>query len=161
MDAGILEQVLYHIHNWFVYDETSGYIDIQGGSLPASVSVPEGAWYRIQGSLFNDGLHQQPADDLTDETFDGTVTTCAIPKALLDVVDRIADWLDEAETMRSLYRNARQKASEAPYASESFDGYSYTIGTGTAPDLASDGSTRMPDWQAEFARELNPWRKIS
>lgn len=151
MDAGILEQVLYHIHNWFVYDETSGYVTIQDGSLPASVSIPEGAWYRIQGSLLNDGLHQHPADDLNDETFDGTITTCAIPKALLRLVEDIADWLGHYET-------ARAKLQDSPYASESFGGYSYSIRNDLTANGGSDGLT---GWQAEFASRLNPWRKIA
>lgn len=147
MDAGILEQVLYHIHNWFVYDETSGYVTIQDGSLPASVSIPEGAWYRIQGSLLNDGLHQHPATDLTDETFDGTVTTCAIPKALLLVVDDIAAW-----------QEANGRAVDGPYASESFDGYSYTL---KSDSWANSGSSGLSGWRLAFRDRLNPWRKIS
>lgn len=151
MDAGILEQVLYHIHNWFVYDETSGYVTIQDGSLPASVSIPDGAWYRIKGSLFNDGLHMHPANDLNDESFDGTVTTCAIPKALLNVVEDICGWLEMND-------DARRKALSSPYQSESFDGYSYSIRS----DLTSNsGSGGLTGWQAEFASRLNPFRKIS
>lgn len=152
MDAGILEQVLYHIHNWFVYDTIdTGQCEISDGSLPASVSIPDGAWYRIQGSMLNDGLHQQPATDLNDETFDGTVTVCAIPKALLNVVDEIADWIDH-------YNAAREKLQDSPFASESFGGYSYSIRS----DLtANNGSGGLTGWQAEFASRLNPWRKIA
>lgn len=151
MDAGILEQVLYHIHNWFVYDEASGYFKIEDGSLPASVSIPDGAWYRIQGSLFNDGLHQHTANDLIDETFDGTITTCAIPKALLDVVDEIEDWLEH-------YAIAMSKAQDSPYQSESFDGYSYSIRSDLTAQNGSGGPT---GWQTAFASRLNPFRKIS
>jgi len=147
MDAGILEQVLNHIHNWFVYDQMDVRCAIEGGSLPASVSIPEGAWYRIQGSLFNDGLHQHPADDLTDETFDGTVTTCAIPKALLLVVDDIAAW-----------QEANGRAVDGPYASESFDGYSYTLKSDSG---ANSGSGGLSGWRLAFRDRLNPWRKIS
>lgn len=152
MDAGTLEQVLTHIHNWFTYDEipVDG-CEISSGQLPASASIPNGAWYRIQGSLFNDGLHQHPATDLTGETFDGTITVCAIPKALLDVVDEIEDWID-------LNREAYQKASASPYASESFDGYTYSI----RGDLtAQNGSGGLTGWQAAFASQLNAWRKVS
>ena len=152
MDAGILEQVLYHIHNWFVYDTIdTGQCEISDGSLPASVSIPDGAWYRIQGSMLNDGLHQHPDTDLSDETFDGTVTVCAIPKALLNVVDEIADWIDH-------YNTAREGLQDSPFASESFGGYSYSIRS----DLtANNGSGGLTGWQAEFASRLNPWRKIS
>ena len=152
MDAGTLEQVLNHIHNWFVYDEipVDG-CEVSDGQLPASVSIPDGAWYRIQGSLFNDGLHQQPANDLNDETFDGMVTVCAVPKALLDIVEEIEDWQEH-------YAIARGKLQDSPYASESFGGYSYSIRSDLTPNSGSGG---LSGWQAEFASRLNPWRKIS
>lgn len=149
MDAGTLEQVLYHIHNWFVYDETEGRFQIQDGALPASASVPEGAWYRIEGSLFNDGLHRRD-DELVDETFDGTITICAIPNALLDVVEEIEDW-------QQAYNAGRKKALESPYTSESFDGYSYNMRDYSGANTASGG---LSGWQAEFASRLSAWRKM-
>ena len=155
MDAGILEQVLNHIHNWFVYDELD--VDgcaIEGGSLPASVPIPEGAWYRIQGSLFNDGLHQHPADDLTDETFDGKVTVCAIPRVLLNVVDEIADYIDAMNESDAAVRGAK-------FQSESFGGYTYTIKGDSRADSASGGVSGLTGWQAAFRTDLNPFRKIS
>ena len=151
MDVGILERVLNHIHNWFVYDQMDVSCAIEGGSLPASISIPEGAWYRIQGSLFNDGLHRHPAAYLRDETFDGTITICAIPNALLDVVEEIEDW-------QQAYTAGRDKALGSPYASESFDGYSYSMRDYTGANSASGG---LSGWQAEFASRLNPWRKVS
>jgi hypothetical protein len=148
MDAGILEQVLSHIHNWFDH----GQIGLSGcaiseGRLPASISIPEGAWYRIQGSLFNDGLHKHPADDLTDETFDGTITVCAIPRALLLVVEDIAAWQD-----------ANGKVVDGPYASESFGGYTYSIKSDSGSNSGSGG---LSGWRLAFRDRLNPWRKIS
>lgn len=151
LDAGTLEQVLYHIHNWFDHDRISlrGCV-VSNGQLPASVPIPDGAWYRIQGSLLNDGLHRHPATDLSDETFDGTVTTCAIPKALLDVVEEIQDWIEHNRT-------AMGKLQDSPYQSESFDGYSYSIRS----DLtAQNGSGGLTGWQAEFAGKLNAFRKM-
>ena len=150
MDARTLEQVLYHIHNWFSYDELNVRCAISDGQLPASVSIPEGAWYRIEGSLLNDGLHRHPAEDLRDETFDGTITICAIPNALLDVVEEIEDW-------QQAYNAGRKKALESPYTSESFDGYSYNMRDYTGANTASGG---LSGWQAEFASRLNPWRKM-
>lgn len=146
MDAGTLEQVLYHIHNWFVYDEAEGYFQIQDGALPASAPVPDGAWYRIEGSLFNDGLHRRD-DELVDETFDGTITVCAIPKALILVAQEIAAW-----------QEANGGAVEGPYASESFDGYSYTLKSDSGASSASGG---LSGWRLAFRDRLNPWRKIA
>lgn len=151
MDVGILEQVLWHIHNWFEREQIPvSTCCIDDGSLPTSISIPEGAWYRIQGSLLNDGLHQHPAADLMDETFDGTITVCAIPNALLSVVEEIEDW-------QLHYSEARRKALSSPYSSESFDGYSYTAKDFSGASSASGGLT---GWQAAFASQLNPWRKM-
>lgn len=153
MDAGTLEQVLYHIHNWFIrdsFDVTD--CDISGGSLPASVTeqMLDGQWYSIEGSWLNDGLHRNPDTELEDETFDGTIRLLAIPKALLNVVEEIQEYLD-------LTDDARKAALSAKYSSESFDGYSYSIRS----DLASqNGSGGLTGWQAAFASRLNPWRKM-
>ena len=151
MDAGMLEQVLTHIHNWFPHGETAVRgCAIEGGQLPASFSIPEGVWYRIQGSLLNDGLHMGGAGDLVDETFDGTITVCAIPNALLEVVEEIEDW-------QAAYREGRNKALGSPYSSESFDGYSYSMRDYSGANSASGG---LSGWQAEFAGQLNAWRRI-
>lgn len=152
MDAGTLEQVMTHIHNWFVKDRVRvRHCQIRDGALPASVSIPEGIWYRIEGSYLNDGLHLHPETDLADETFDGTISLLAPPRAFLSVVEDIAEY----EGMRS---EAREKALGTPYKSESFDGYAYTM----RDDLTADsGSQGVTGWQAEFRSRLNTWRKVS
>ena len=153
VDAGILEEVLGSIHNWFVRDSmaVSG-CEISDGALPASVTSDLMAtqWYRITGSVLNDGLHQHPAEDLADETFDGTIDTLVIPRPLLKVVEDIGEWV-EANKKGSV------KAQESPYQSESFDGYTYTIKSGSTSNSASGGLT---GWQAEFGSRLNQWRKM-
>ena len=153
MDAGVLEQVLYHIHNWFERESfTVSGCEVVGGSLPESVTADmlDGQWFRIEGSYLNDGLHQNPADDLEDETFDGTISLLAIPKALTFLVDEITDWIDATS-------EASQAALRSPYQSESFDGYSYSLKGNSVANLASGG---LSGWQAEFAGRLNPWRKM-
>lgn len=161
MDAGVLEQVLYHIHNWFERDRipVTG-CQVLDGSLPASVSskIPLGAWYRVEGSYLNEGLHHRldefpegESEGLVDETFDGTVTVLAVPHALLLVVEEISAWVAATS-------EARSKALSSPYQSESFGGYSYTMrDVGGSSGSASSGG----GWQAAFAQDLNPWRKIS
>lgn len=156
VDAGILEEVLYHIHNWFVYDTASvDGCEISGGALPASATsgLLTGQWYRIRGSVLNDGLHQHPDTKLSAETFDGEIDTLVIPKPLLRIVEEIGDWV-------TLNANAREKALASPYASESFGGYSYSIRSDLVANSASSGSVGLSGWQAEFASRLNPWRKM-
>lgn len=150
VDAGILEQVLYHLHNWFGRASISATgCTIADGALPASIasSMVEGAWYRIEGSLLNDGLHKHPADDLQDETFDGTITMLAIPKALLLVVEDIGAW-----------QTANGETVDGPYASESFGGYSYTLRNDGSSGAGGGG---LSGWRLAFRDRLNPWRKIA
>lgn len=154
VDAGTLEDILYHIHNWFVRGTMPvRACSISEGSLPASVTshLLDGQWYRIRGSILNDGLHQHPDTSLSDEVFDGWIDSLAIPKALMNVAERIQEYID-------LTRDARETALSAKYASESFDGYSRSIRT----DLTSQGgSGGLTGWKAEFVADLNPWRKMS
>ena len=153
MDVGILEQILWHIHNWFEREQIPvSTCCIDDGSLPTSITdqMLDGQWYRIEGSYLNDGLHQNPDTELSDETFNGTITLLAIPKPLLAVAEEISDWV-------ALNRTATQQAAASPYQSESFDGYSYSI----RGDLTSqNGSGGLTGWQAAFASQLNPWRKM-
>lgn len=154
VDAGMLEQVLYHLHNWFEHGSINACdCEIAGGALPASIesSMPDGAWYRIQGSLMNDGLHRNPAEDLLDETFSGTVTICAVPRALLAVVEEISDYVSDT-------RESDREARKGRYKSESFGGYTYQLKDDSRAGGSNGGLT---GWQAAFASDLNPWRKIA
>lgn len=149
MDAGMLEEVLSHIHNWFERDGFSCRCAISGGELPANVSkrLLEGQWYRITGSYLNDGLHQHPAFDLTDEEFDGRFDLLAIPKPLIRLAEEIGEWVE---------RNGAK--ADGPYASESFGGYTYTLKTDSG---AQNGSGGLTGWRLAFRDRLNAWRKIS
>ena len=93
--------------------------------------------------MFNDGLHQYPAVDLTDETFTGSVWALAVPKAVIDLSVEIEAWQE---------KNGEAVAS--PYQSESFGGYSYT-----KRSAGSDSGT-LNGWQDAFRGRLNDWRKL-
>ena len=150
IDAGILEQVLGSIHNWFVRDTiTVNGCEIQDGSLPASIDFPDGVWYRIQGSYLNDGMHLRGDENegLADETFDGTITTDVMPKALLSIVDEISEWSAK-----------NGEKANGPYQSESFGGYSYSL---KGSSTASGTNTPTTGWRAVFAGRLNQWRKLA
>lgn len=150
MDAGMLEQVLWHLHNWFERETIKvASCHIDGGSLPTSITerLLDGQFYRIEGSYLNDGLHQHPDTELADETFDGSVSLLAIPKALLLVVDEISDW-----------QSANGTAVDGPYASESFGGYTYSLKSDAGAGSSSGG---LSGWRLAFRDKLNHWRKIS
>ena len=149
MDVGVLEQILWHIHNWFEREQIPvSTCCIDDGSLPTSITdrMLDGQWYRIEGSYLNDGLHQHPAEDLEDETFNGTITLLAIPKPLLRVAEDIAAW-----------QEANGAVVDGPYASESFGGYSYSLRSDSGANSASGG---LSGWRLAFRDRLNPFRKM-
>lgn len=139
----MLEKLLMHLRNWFVVPDGihEGVFEVKAGSITLPF-LANGQYFRICGSVFNDGLHQYPAGDLKTETFDGTVWALAIPKAVLDLAKEIEAW----ETKNG-------EASTGPYQAESFGGYSYTKAT----DEKTGGAVT---WQSAFRSQLNRWRKI-
>lgn len=138
----MLEQVLRHLNNWFLVEIHEGTFTVENGSI-ALPFLQTNQYFRICGSVFNDGLHQYPAVNLTDETFTGTVWALAVPKAVVTLSTDIAAWQE---------KNGEAVAS--PYQSESFGGYSYT-----KRSAGSDGGT-LNGWQDAFRSRLNDWRKL-
>ena len=110
----MLEQVLRHLNNWFLVDIHEGTFTVENGGI-ALPFLQTNQYFRICGSVFNDGLPHYPVIDLTDETFTGTVWALAVPKAVITLAEDIAAWEE---------KNGEAVAS--PYQSESFGGYSYT-----------------------------------
>ena len=139
----MLEQVLMHLKNWFLVPGGihEGTYTIEDGGI-ALPFLANGQYFRICGSVFNDGLHQYPASDLKAETFDGAVWALAVPQAVIDLTMEIETW----ETKNG-------DAAKSPFASESFGGYSYSKAT----DSASGGAVT---WQSAFRSRLNNYRKL-
>ena len=139
----MLEQVLMNIRNWFSVDGGiySGTFTIKDGGI-ALPFLANGQYFRICGSVFNDGLHQYPEDDLVDETFTGTIWALAIPKPVIELSDEIQKW-----------QGKNGEAASSPFSSESFGGYSYSKST----DAETGGAVT---WQSAFKQQLSAWRKI-
>ena len=135
----MLENILNHLHNWFPREIHPGTYAVENGSITLPFLI-DGQYFRIVGSIFNDGLHKYPTHSLTDETFEGTVWALAVPKELVALSEEIKDW--------------NTKNGEAgPYVSESFGGYSYTRAT-------SQSTGQAATWQDTFRTQLNHWRKV-
>lgn len=139
----MLEQVLMHLNNWFLVPGGihEGTYTIEDGGI-ALPFLANGQYFRICGSVFNDGLHQYPSGDLRNETFDGSVWALAIPRAVIDLATEIEAW-----------EKKNGEAASGIYQSESFGGYSYTKAT----DSVSGGAVT---WQSAFRSRLNAWRKL-
>lgn len=136
----MLEQVLKHLNNWFLMPDGihTGEFTVQDGGI-ALPFLQSGQYFRVVGSVFNDGLHQYPAKDMTTETFNGAVWVLAIPKAVISLADEIAVW-------------NKKNGAPGPYISESFGGYSYS--------KATNASGVAVGWQDVFKSRLNAWRRI-
>ena len=139
----MLTDLCQEIRNWFDRERHFGTFTISGGVLTAPI-LPNGQYYRIIGSVFNDGVHKRgdAADVLTDETFDGAVWALAIPPAVLELNDEIDAWIE-----------AYGEKAAGPFVMESFGGYSYTKAT-------SAGSGNQSTWQGAFRSRLSKWRKM-
>ena len=139
----MLEQVLMNIRRWFPVEGGihSGTFTIKDGGITLPF-LADGQYFRICGSVFNDGLHQYNVLDLVDETFNGTIWALAIPKSVIDLSKEIEKWQEK-----------NGESSTSPYQSESFGGYSYSKAT----DAETGGAVT---WQSAFKQQLSAWRKI-
>lgn len=141
----MLEELMRECRNWFLTPggvHPGTYI-IEGGSIELPFLIP-GQYFRICGSVFNDGVYQYGSQQLEDETFTGSVWALAVPVTFLRLADEIQKWRDSYE----------DKAN-SPFQSESFAGYTYTKASGNA---ANGGN--VTGWQGVFAGRLAQWRKI-
>ena len=145
----MLQAVLEFINNWFEREVYAGEWTISNGSLTVNPGIQEGQYYRIVGSVFNDGLHRLPVtgeqnpEVLHDEVFVGEVRALAVPSAVVSLAASIAAW-----------NEANASALASPYSSESFGGYSYTR------EGSGDGTGGADAWKDHFRTSLNAWRKL-
>ena len=140
----MLEELLRTLHNWFEKDGLVGDFKVVGGALLVPDGfLKDGQYLRVIGSTFNDGLHCWPASDMVDEDFAGEVRALAIPPAVISLSGEIEKW-----------RTDNQKALDAPYASESFGGYSYS------KEVASSSQNGSTGWRAHFRDQMNQWRRL-
>ena len=135
-----LTNLCAELRNYFETEKRFGTFTISDGSISPSNFLQSGQYYRIVGSVFNDGVHRHPAHDLTDETFNGAVWAMAVPPAVVELLQKIQEF--EAATANS----------PTAYISESFGGYTYT--------KATDENGLPAGWKTVFKNELHKWRKL-
>lgn len=136
----MLDEILAEIRNYFVVKVHSGDFEVIGGRLSPLDFLQNGQYFRIVGSVMNDGVYRYPYSGLTDETFSGEIWALAVPPTLIALVADIEEYERKA------------KETVSPYNSESFGGYSYT--------KATDSNGSPLSWEKVFAKRLNKWRKI-
>lgn len=134
----MLESVLNYLHNWFMVAVYDGTYTIKDGSIELPF-LQSGQYFRVVGSVLNDGVYLYQTDALKDEEFDGSIWALAVPPAVLKITEEITAWQSK-------------NGDAGPYTSESFGGYSYT--------KATNASGAAVGWQDVFKAQLSPWRKL-
>lgn len=149
----MLESVLRHLKNWFLVTDGihTGTFVVEGGSISLPF-LTKGQYYRVIGSVFNDGLHKYgeesytnvpfAGDMLKDETFTGAVWALAVPRSVESLATEICEWEEK-----------NRARVQSPFQSESFENYSYTKAT----DEKTGGAAT---WESVFRSRLNPFRKV-
>lgn len=139
----ILSELCQELKNWFC-DESDihlGTYVIESGVLSLPF-LQNGQYFRIMGSVFNDGVHKYGEDELYDEAFSGSIWAMRIPKSVVELASEIDDWIEKNGEIVS-----------SPLQSESWGGYSYSLKSGS-------GDTGAVSWKSVFGSSLNRWRKL-
>lgn len=148
----MLTEFCHEVNNYFPMQKVQGHFVIEDGSIVVktamAISLQNNQYFRIVGSVFNDGVHKYPASTLTDEEFDGAIWSMAVPPAVIDLVAEISAWEEKYGGINS--------PAMSPYSSESFNNYSYSKGASGGSSSSANPNT----WQAIFASRLNKYRRI-
>lgn len=143
----MLSELCHDLRNYFETDKYFGKFEIKDNTITGDFILQEGQYFRIAGSVFNDGVYRyDDSMQLDDEEFGGAIWAMAVPDEVIALATEIEEW-------NKLYGGA-DSANMSPYNSESFGGYSYSKSGGGS---STDGTGT---WQKAFANRLNKWRKI-
>lgn len=156
-----LTDLCKELNNYFNYDKyrsgipgkyviENGVLDLSG--VIVSGALHDGQYFRLSGSVFNDGVYQYSSstpNDMEDEVFDGILWPMAVPSEVKSLLTDINAWIAKY--------TGEDNHADGPFQSESFGGYSYSKGSGntSATGNVADAGT----WQNAFRSRLNKWRK--
>ena len=151
----MITEVCLYLKNWFDWNQPKFYgkFKIENGVLTSyndgDMGILNNQYYRIIGSIFNDGVYKHGSEVLTDEVFIGAVWLMAVPKEFITLVADITAWQAKYGEVTSL--------NMSPYQSESFGGYSYSKASNYG---SSDASSDVPTWKSMFRDRLWRYKKI-
>jgi hypothetical protein len=151
----MLTELCAYLRNYFLVDYLHpeerihyGTYTIEQGHFVESPSfLSDGQYFRIVGSLFNDGVYCYGKDELMDETFTGSIWAMSVPPEVSALANDISAWIV-----------ANSQSLSSPYQSESFGGYSYSKSSGGG---SSGNPSAAYSWQDQFASRLAPYRRLS
>ena len=142
----MIGQVCAECKNYFIQPDVdihaSNYT-VTNGQIGPVPFLKDGQYYRIVGSVLNDGVYKHGTDDtdLSDEEFFGAVWAMRVPRDFVELVSEIEAWESE-----------HSAALNVPFSSESFDNYSYTL-------AKSEGGGAYT-WKDHFKGKLNGYRRM-
>ena len=141
----MLSEVCAYLRNYFYHGEpTIGKIEIANGALIEPYGLKANQYFRIIGSMFNDGVYQYPLTTLQDETFNGAVWGMAVPPDLIALIAEMEAW-----------KTNNAYALNTPYQSESKADYSYSLKS--SGNSADGGAMTVIN---QFSGRLARWRKL-
>ena len=95
----MLTELCQELRNWFERKKFFGTFTIEDGQIEVpDGSLQNGQYFRIIGSVFNDGVHKyepesENAEQLVDEVFEGAIWSMAVPPSVVDLSERISEWV--------------------------------------------------------------------
>ena len=136
------------LHNFFT-DKSHIFYNIY--TIPDNILnnnfIKQGQYFRITGSVFNNGVYCNTPDDLKrlkNETFKGAIWGMDVPADFGSLCEEVERFNVKIAELSGNFRG---------YSSESWGGYSYNLPT-SAPSY-------MQDWQCKIRQAMNAYRKIS
>lgn len=146
----MLDEICRELKNYFETGIYHGVFEIRNGTVSPSDFLLDGQYFRIVGSVFNDGIYKgngaiiDPNFNIChNETFAGEVCAMAVPPAVIALAEEIERFNKKVDELCLV---------EKGFASESFGGYSYTLGSSAPP--------AMSEWAGRISKKMNRWRKI-
>ena len=142
----VLTELCDYLNNYFWRSKRNVKLTISGGTFTVNF-LQQGQYFRIVGSVFNDGVYKYPATGLTNEEFEGSIWSMAVPQTVIDLASEIKEWQTKYGTVDS--------EAMSPFNSESFGNYSYSKSSASS---SADGNPNS--WQAVYASRLAPYRRL-
>ena len=108
--------------------------------------VQNNQYFRISGSVFNDGVYCNTPEDLErlrDETFTGAIWVMSVPAGFIELCDDAERFKSKITEISAIFEG---------YTSESWGGYTYTLPT-SAPAF-------IQDWQYRIKQGMNAYRRL-
>lgn len=138
-----------------VKDIHSNIYTISGHVIAPLDFIIPGQFFRITGSVLNDGVYQNTTEGLAslqDETFEGNIWAMAVPPAFLKLCEEIDEWQNKYGNIGSM--------NMSPYVSQSISGV-FSATKSSNGGSSGSGESSVQTWQSVYKPRLNKWRRIS